>query len=175
MGFVDPGEYPVTLRVFNESVSRSIELKAVITAKYSIQITTPDGRLNTEATANKESLFIMTITNTSTDTLEQIELSSSLRGSPAGWEITFDPKEIDSLASGEDQEVKITIKPPQKTISGDYEVNITAKPDKKYDVEDSIDVRVTVVTATIWGWVGVIIVVLVIIGLIVMFLRLGRR
>lgn len=175
LSFVDPGEYTVTVRVFSEDVSNSIELKAVITAIYDIELTTPDGRLNTEATANKENLFTMTVTNTGTDTLEQIKLSSSLRGAPSDWEISFDPKEIDTLPSGEEQEVKVTIKPPQKTISGDYEVSLTAKPDKKYDVEDTIDVRVTVVTATIWGWVGVGIVVLVIIGLVVMFLRLGRR
>ena len=36
-------------------------------------------------------------------------------------------------------------------------------------------IRVTVLTPTIWGWVGVIIVVLVVIGLMVMFWRLGRR
>jgi uncharacterized membrane protein len=175
LSFVDPGEYPITLRVFSDDISKSLELTAIITAKYEIKITTPDGRLNMEATANKDNLFTMTVTNSGTDTLEQIKLSSSLRGAPSGWEITFDPKEINSLPAGGDQEVKVTVKPPQKTISGDYEVNLTAKPDKKYDVEDTIDVRVTVVTATIWGWVGVGIVVLVIIGLVVMFLRLGRR
>lgn len=175
LSFVDPGEYPITLRVFSEDISNSIELKAIITARYEVKLTTPDGRLNMEATANKENLFTMTVTNSGTDTLEQIQLSSSLRGAPSGWEITFDPKEIDALPAGEEQEVKVTVKPPQKTISGDYEVSLTVKPDKKYDVEDSIDVRVTVVTATIWGWVGVGIVVLVIIGLVVMFLRLGRR
>ena len=40
---------------------------------------------------------------------------------------------------------------------------------------DKLTLRVTVLTPTIWGWVGVIIVVLVVIGLIAMFWRLGRR
>jgi uncharacterized membrane protein len=175
VSFVDPGEYPITLRAFSEDLSKSIELKAIVTAVYKLEITTPDGRLNTEATANKESLFTMIVTNTGTDVLEQIKFSSSIRGAPSGWDITFDPKEIDTLPVGVERDVKVAIKPPQKTISGDYEINLSAEPDKKYDVKDDIDVRVTVVTATIWGWVGVGIVVLVVIGLVVMFLRLGRR
>ena len=43
------------------------------------------------------------------------------------------------------------------------------------NVIDNIDIRVTVLTKTIWGWVGIGIVVLVIIGLFAMFMRLGRR
>ena len=175
LSFVDPGEYTITLRAFSDDLSENLELKAIVTAIYDIEITTPDGRLNTEATANKESLFSMIVTNTGTDDLEQIKFNSSIRGAPSGWDITFDPKEIDTLPVGVERDVKVTIKPPQKTISGDYEINLSAKPDDKYDVEDEIDVRVTVVTATIWGWVGVGIVVLVVIGLVVMFLRLGRR
>jgi uncharacterized membrane protein len=172
---VGPGEYPIKLRVFSDDLSNSIDLKAIITAKYEVKLTTPDGRLNMEATANKNNLFTMTVTNTGTDVLEQLKFSSSLRGAPSGWEITFDPKEIDSLAAGESRDIKVTVKPPQKTISGDYQASLTVKPDKKYNVEDTMDVRITVVTATIWGWVGVGIVVLVIIGLVIMFLRLGRR
>ncbi len=175
LSFVGPGEYPITLRVFSDDISNSIELKAIITAEYKVELTTPDGRLNMEATANKDNLFTMTVTNTGTDVLEQLKFSSSIRGAPSGWEITFDPKEIDSLPAGEERQVNVTVKPPQKTISGDYQASLTVKPDKKYNVEDTIDVRITVVTATIWGWVGVGIVVLVIIGLVVMFLRLGRR
>lgn len=175
LSFVGPGEYPIKLRVFSDDLSNSIELKAIITAKYEVALTTPDGRLNMEATANKDNLFIMTVTNTGTDVLEQLKFSSSLRGAPSGWEITFDPKEIDSLPIGEEREIKVTVKPPQKTISGDYQASLTVKPDQKYNVDDTIDLRITVVTATIWGWVGVGIVVLVIIGLVVMFLRLGRR
>jgi uncharacterized membrane protein len=35
--------------------------------------------------------------------------------------------------------------------------------------------RVTVLTPTVWGWIGLIIVVLVIAGLGVLFMKLGRR
>jgi uncharacterized membrane protein len=53
-------------------------------------------------------------------------------------------------------------------------VAIAVEPESGYAF-GNIDVRVTVLTPTIWGWVGIGIVVLVIAGLAVMFMRLGRR
>ena len=38
-----------------------------------------------------------------------------------------------------------------------------------------LDFRVTVTTATLWGWIGAGIVAAVVLGLIVVFWRLGRR
>ena len=69
---------------------------------------------------------------------------------------------------------KSTLSQHRKTIAGDYMVAISASPESGYAF-GNIDVRVTVLTPTIWGWVGIGIVVLVIAGLAVMFMRLGRR
>ena len=107
--------------------------------------------------------------------LEKIELSSRLRGAPSGWSVTFNPEKIDSLPVDGEREVEVNIKPPEKTISGDYEITVSAKPESKYDVDDDLDIRVTVLTEPLWGWIGIGIVVLVVIGLVVMFMRLGRR
>ena len=43
------------------------------------------------------------------------------------------------------------------------------------EVTKSLDFRVTVSTPTVWGWIGFGIVGLVVIGLAVVFFRLGRR
>jgi uncharacterized membrane protein len=51
-------------------------------------------------------------------------------------------------------------------------VNITAN---NGTMSQTLALRVTVSTPTIWGWVGIIIVVLVIAGLAVLFVKLGRR
>jgi uncharacterized membrane protein len=40
---------------------------------------------------------------------------------------------------------------------------------------DKMVMRVTVETPTIWGWVGVIIIIIVVAGLIGIFMRFGRR
>ena len=64
------------------------------------------------------------------------------------------------------------IKPPPKTVAGDY--MITLHVSGKQATADKMDVRVTVETPSIWGWVGVIIIVIVVVGLIVVFMRFGR-
>jgi uncharacterized membrane protein len=93
---------------------------------------------------------------------------------PSGWSVTFKPEKIDLLKIGDTREAEVNIKPSPKTIAGDYIISISAEPDAKIAFA-SMEMRTTVLTPTIWGWVGVGIVVLVIMGLAVMFMRLGRR
>ena len=45
----------------------------------------------------------------------------------------------------------------------------------KQAVADEMGIRVTVETPTIWGWVGVAIILIVVIGVIVIFMRFSRR
>lgn len=170
----EPGDYSVTLEVVSGTLKSSIELKAIVTAKYDLDLKTDTGRLNTNATAGSDNYLKIFITNTGSADLEKIDFSSKITGRPTGWSITFSPEKIDSLPVGGKREIQVNIKPDKKTISGDYMLNISAEPESKYAF-DSLDIRVTVLTPTIWGWVGIGIVVLVIVGLAVMFMRLGRR
>ena len=170
----EPREYPVTVRVSSGDLEGSIELKAIVTAKYDLDLETVTGRLNTEATSGEDNYFAISIINTGTAELEKLGFSSMVKGKPSGWSVTFSPEEIDSLPVGSTREVEVNIKPARKTISGDYMVMLSAEPEDERAF-GSIDIRVTVLTPTIWGWVGVGIVVLVIAGLAVMFWRLGRR
>ena len=69
--------------------------------------------------------------------------------------------------------VPFIIKPPTETIAGDYVVSVRASG--KQTSANEIDIRVTVESPTIWGWVGVGIILVVIAGLAVIFMRLSRR
>lgn len=170
----EPGEYSIVVEAVSGNVRGSIELTAIITEQYEISLSTPSGRMNTEAQVGKENTFIMEVANTGSTTLEGIEFESSIRGNPTGWEIDYQPETIDTLVADDSREITVTIVPPDKTIAGDYEITFTAQPDSG-DASDSMEIRTTVLTPTIWGWVGVIIVILVVAGLIFMFWRLGRR
>jgi len=170
----EPGEYPITVEAASGDIKNSIELKAIITAKYGVELEPSTGRLNTNVTAGKDNYFTIFVTNTGSADLQKVNFSSKITGNPTGWSITFDPQNLDVLPVDANREVQVNIKPAQKTIAGDYMVAISASPEPGYAF-DSIDVRVTVLTPTIWGWVGVGIVILVIAGLAVMFMRLGRR
>lgn len=165
----EPGEYVVTLQASSGGIKESIELKAVITGLYRLAFYTADGRISTEVTAGKENHLAVEIANTGTATLKKIDLVSS---KPSGWSITFNPDTVENLQPGLAQEVDAVIEPPAKTIAGDYSVTM-----KAVSIEDTTDIelRVTVLTPTVWGWVGILIVLAIIAGLGVLFWRLGRR
>jgi uncharacterized membrane protein len=88
------------------------------------------------------------------------------------WTVEFRPDKLDALNPGEVREIKMDILAPERTIAGDYLMTLTANSP---EVNRSVEFRVTVSTPTLWGWVGFGIVALVVLGLVIVFFRLGRR
>ena len=170
----EPGEYTVTVEASSEELKDSIELKAIVTAKYDLDLESTTGRLNTKATAGEDNYFSIVVTNSGSAELENVTFISKAKDRPSGWSVTFSPEKIDSLPVGSSREIEVNIKPAKRTISGDYMLPIEAEPESQ-TAWDNLEIRITVLTPTIWGWVGVGIVILVIVGLAVMFVRLGRR
>jgi len=167
----DPGEYPITLDVTSENVSGSIVLTVVVTAKYTLTLVPAgEGLYSTKATAGKDNFYSIEVQNNGSAAVDSINFSST---KPEEWAIDFSPEKIDSLAAGDSQTVDVNIKPPQNAIAGDY--SITLKATGNQASAQDINIRVTVETPSVWGWVGVIIVVVVIGGLIFIFRRFSRR
>ena len=171
---IPPGEYPITVEADSDSIQGSIDLTAVISASYDMQLESASGLLNTNVMADKDNYFTLTVNNTGSADLTKVSFSSNITGTPADWSITFTPDTIATLPAGSTREVQIDIKPADKTIGGDYMVTISAEPDSKYAF-GHVDLRVTVLTPTIWGWLGIAIVVIVVVGMVVIFMRLSRR
>jgi uncharacterized membrane protein len=165
----EPGEYPITVEATSGEIKGSIQLTAIVTARYQLSLTTPDGRLNTTATAGKDKHFSVVVANTGSAAIDNVTFSSD---QPTGWTVEFTPEKIDSLAAGESKTIDANIKPAARTIAGDYQIVLTANGKQ---TTDSITIRVTVETSTVWGWVGVGIIVLVIAGLAFIFTRFSRR
>ena len=168
-----PGEYPVSVAASSGDIKSSIDLKAIVTARYDLQLKTSTGLLNINATSGEDNYLTISVSNTGSADLEKIQFSSKT-SSPSGWSITFDPKEIDLLPIGDSRDVQVDIKPAKKSISGDYLVTISAEPQAK-NAFGSLDLRVTVLTSPVWEWVGIAFVVIIVAGLAYMFVRLGRR
>lgn len=166
----EPGEYVVTLEVSSDGIKETIELKAVVTAKYLYAFYTADGRLNTEVRAGEENHIALKVSNTGTVVIDKIALASD---KPPGWSITFKPDTVKSLEPGMMQEVDAVIKPPRNTITGDYMVTMKAAS-TAYPARD-IELRVTVLTPMTGLWVGIVVVLVVIAFVGVIFRRLGRR
>ena len=165
----EPRDYQVTLEVTAGDLTGTTELTAKITALYNMFLASTNERLDTKAKAGQDNFFSIEVGNLGTAAIDNIKFSSV---KPSGWTIEFTPDKIDSLPAIDFQTVDVNIKPPTETIAGDYQITIRASGEQ---ASEEIKVRVTVETPTIWGWVGVAIIVLVIGGLVYIFMRLSRR
>jgi len=166
----EPGEYLITLEATSGELSTTIELVAVITATYSLIVVPTAERYNTKAKPGKDNYFSIEVGNLGTAAIENIKFSTT---KPEGWTIEFSPEKIEVLDAFDSQTMDVNIKPPTDTIAGDY--NITLRASGKQAAANEIGIRVAVESPTIWGWVGVGIIVLVVAGLIVIFMRFSRR
>lgn len=167
----EPGLYVITLEMESEAgdLKASIDLTAKVTASYTFGIYTETGRLSAEAKSGEDNHISIFLLNEGTADVEDISLSAT---GPEGWSITFDPNKIDSLEPNLKRQVDVVVNPPKRTIAGDYPITLKANSERG---ADSLEMRVTVLTSTMWGWAGIGIAAGVIAGLIIMFRRLGRR
>ena len=170
---LEPGEYPisVTLKsaVEEDPLEGSTEFTAIITSTYNMDLKTKSGRLSTEVTSGQDNHYKLIITNNGSANIENITVTSE---EPEGWNIIFDTEEIEVLEAGEEIEVDANIKPAEKSRAGDYMVKFKINSE---NAEDDVELRITVETPTIWGIIGIALIVIVIIGIAVIFARLGRR
>ena len=166
----EPGEYKITVEAISGTLRNSTELIARVTAKYFLETIPVNQRYDTKAKAGEDNIFSIKVRNLGTDAIDNINFSPN---NPEGWSIKFTPDKIDVLEAIDEQTVEINIKPPPKTVAGDYMISLRASG--KQITADKMDIRVTVETPTIWGWVGVAIILIVVIGLIVIFMRFSRR
>ena len=166
----EPGTYKVNLKATSGIYSASIDLTGTIKAKYSFAMNTANSNLAMKATAGKANNLAIQMINTGSVALENIALNSQ---KPDGWVITYSPEKIQTISAGQTVQANVVITPPKdKTVAGDYNITLSST---NPNVMQSMVIRVTVETPTIWGTVALIIIVLVIVGLAVLFLKLGRR
>ena len=117
----------------------------------------------------KERKVNFEVKNTGSADLNNINFSSS---EPIDWSVTFEPQNIENLKPGETRQVTATIAAADKAIAGDYVVSLEAST---REVRKSADMRVTVKTSTLWGIVGLIIVLAVVFAVYKAFRTYGRR
>jgi uncharacterized membrane protein len=166
----DAGDYKILVKATSGNVTGSIQLVARITAKYALYAIPINQLYNTSAQAGKDNIYSIQLSNTGSAALDKITFSSA---HPDGWEIKFTPDKLDIMKASDTNTVDVDIKPPPKTVSGDYMISLSISGTQA--TADKMDIRVTVNTPTIWGWVGVIIILVVVAGLFLIIMRFGRR
>ncbi|MFH1489030.1 MAG: NEW3 domain-containing protein, partial [Pseudomonadota bacterium] len=91
---------------------------------------------------------------------------------PENWKVEFKPEKFETLATGALEQVEMTVTPSDQALVGDYSVALKVEGEK---ASKDMELRVTVRASTAWGWVGIGIIILAILGLVVLFIRMGRR
>ncbi|KWX80491.1 hypothetical protein AMQ83_35490 [Paenibacillus riograndensis] len=167
---VKAGTYKIPVTATSGSTSTQAELEAVVTGTYGIQLSTSDNLLSTDVKAGGERRINLVITNTGSAPLEDVSLTS--QGTPTGWEVSFDPSTVRTIAPGETATTQAIIKSSGNSLPGDYVVTLSAASAAK---SATADMRVTVKTSVFWGWIGVLIIAAVIGGIYYLFRKFGRR
>lgn len=165
----EPGKYPVTVKVSAPEAEAEAELTVVLTGTHKLNMGTASGLLSLEAVRGEEANLSFYVQNSGSATLNSLEFLSF---APENWKVEFTPKKVDTLPRDEVKQVALSITPAEQALVGDYSVGVQAKSGK---VNESMELRVTVKASTAWGWIGIGIIILVVAGLVVLFIRLGRR
>jgi uncharacterized membrane protein len=167
---VPAGMYNIKVLAQGGDVSAEAALTAEVTGRIDLAVAAPDGRLSGEAQLGETTPFKLTVQNKGSAPARRVELSAS---PPAGWAVEFEPKQINELGAGQAAELTANVKPADQAVAGDYEVTFTAKPEE--GASKTAVFRITVLTSTLWGIVGIglIAVAVVVVGIAVM--RFGRR
>ena len=166
---VEAGKYKIPVSATTSTTSANLELEAVITGSYKMELTTPTGLLSTSITAGDEKRLELSIRNTGSSVLNDIKLEFS---APVNWDVTFDPKNVTSLQPGKEAKVFATIKASRKAIAGDYVTEIESKTP---EVSSKISFRISVETPMLWGWIGVLIIIAGLGSVYYLFRKYGRR
>ena len=167
---VAPDTYPIDVRATVGDRTIDAQLSVKVTGTTALTLTTPDQRLSNSGSAGASITQELVIRNDGTQPLEQVALTAS---APTDWKVTFSPAStiatIDALKS---QTITATIVPSNDAIAGDYVVTYRANAS---DASGSVDIRMTIETSPLFGFVGLALIALVLFGLWWVFQRYGRR
>jgi uncharacterized membrane protein len=166
----DAKEYPVGIQARAGAFEASTSVKVSLKGTQDLKMGSLAGTLNTSITAGTKTPLDFVVGNAGTAPVRNLNFVTKKPNDK--WTVDFQPDKIDALGPGEVRQIKMEILAPDRTIAGDYMLTLTAN---SADTNKSVDFRVTVSTPTIWGWIGFGIVGLVVLGLAVVFFRLGRR
>lgn len=170
---VEKGEYPLSFVAKAGDEESSLALKSVVTGTYKLSVLPDTQRLNFETVAGVEKTVTLYVWNEGSAPVQRVKFFAS---KPDNWEVSFNPESlpvVDPLdKAGKPEQVKMTVKAPERTIPGDYQISLTASGD---EANDKIVLRGTVNVSTAWGWAGISVIAAVLALLFGTFWKLKRR
>jgi len=166
---IEAGKYKIPVSATTNSSTANLDLEVVIRGSYSMELTTPAGLLSTNIIAGDSKRVELLLKNTGSSELRDITLQFT---APVNWDVTFDPKKVDLLQPGKSAQVFATLKADNKAIPGDYLTNIDAKTP---ETSSKVSFRISVETPMLWGWIGVLVILVALGSVYYLFRKYGRR
>jgi uncharacterized membrane protein len=164
------GDYKLVLHAKTEAATADLPVSLTIFGQPRLALSGEGGRLSGEAYAGQDSQITVVLRNDGTEAARDIELSAT---TPEGWKSSFDPKSVPQIPAGGTQNVKVTLTPSEKAIAGDYQTTIRASGAGA--LSESANFRITVLTSTLWGAVGIAIIAAALLVVVFAVARFGRR
>jgi uncharacterized membrane protein len=164
------GEYKLALHAKSEAASADLDLAITIIGQARLALAGEGGRLSGEAYAGQDSQLTVVAKNDGSEAARDVEFSAT---APEGWKTSFDPKELPELGAGKSQSIKVTLTPAARAIAGDYQTTIRAG--SAGGLSESANFRITVLTSTVWGAVGIGVIAAALLVVVFAVARFGRR
>lgn len=168
---VTAGTYPISVTATAGERTVTADLAIQITGSYSMILSTPNDALSASGSAGAATTQAFEITNTGTAPLTEVKLTAT---PPTGWEVTFDPEAVLTIAPDATETITATITPSGEAVAGDYVVTFSGSA-AEGGADATAQIRFTVETSPIWALVGLGIIVLILGGLFYVFRTYGRR
>lgn len=167
---IPAGTYKLVLHAKTDVTGADLPLTLTVLGQPQLAVTGEGGRLSGEAYAGQSSQLTIVLRNDGSEAAHDVKLSAS---TPEGWKSSFDPKYVPQIAPGGRQSVKMTLTPSERAIAGDYQMTVTGDGDN--GLTDSANFRITVMTSTLWGAIGIAIIAIALLVVVFAVARFGRR
>ena len=166
---VTADSYPIAVQATGGGRTLEAKLTAEVVGSFTMSFTTANERLNARGRAGGTSSVALVVSNDGSAPLEEVMFSAT---PPNGWEVTFEPETIGRIAPGERATVTARVRPSGDAVAGDYDVNLTAS---SAGTTEDVAIRFAVETSGLFGFFGIMVIVVAVAGLLWVFRRYGRR
>jgi uncharacterized membrane protein len=166
----DEGSYPINVTIASDKGGTgSLQLTAEVTGSAKLEVATADQRLNVSGKANHEKRVTLVLGNSGSASLKAVQFAAT---PPSGWNVTFDPPQVEEVKPNETTQVVAIIKPAKNALAGDYAIGLRASAGSQ---SSNLDLRYGVKGSQTLGIVAIVIIAITFLGLAWLFRRLGRR
>jgi len=170
---VETGDYTLVIQAESAegTLSGEIELKATVVGSHDVELDL--STLYTTITIGDSVEFSVEVTNAGFSPLTSLYLETTV---PDDWDVTATPSQVASLGPQESTTFTIVTETPTDTVAGDYIIRVQALSDQaESELSVNSELRVTAKASTSWGFIGIGMALVVIVGLVIAFTRFKRR